>query len=137
MAVGKKSRNFGVIKKESKFYPCVIRTTCWLFSVYLRSDMSLGALSWHMLGLCSEILVELSYGIHLEGSDSKRLSTIAGINPGPYQSWVVCLNYKTRKNAGVAEAWSCSYRTRWVFCTQTNGVSFSFRRHKKLTQSQR
>ena len=59
---------------------------------YLRSDMS----RVHVIAviLCSELLIRLSYYIHQ--AYGKKCSTLAGIEPGTCQSWIVCLNRSAR-----------------------------------------
>ena len=46
------------------------QTCCWVHQ------------SWHIVGLCSELLTKLSYNIRLEYGDRKKIQSIVGIDPG-------------------------------------------------------
>ena len=74
----KKLKNFEL---EYSFYKLSNHQT---FYIYLRSDMPIGCINHDIVGecLCSELLMRLSYYIHLEDSDSFFRLT-GELNPGP------------------------------------------------------
>ena len=62
-----------------------LRLTIILFAVYLRSD---GMCIYHniLVGLCSDLLMRLSYYIHL--GYGKKFSSPIRIEPRPFRLWV-------------------------------------------------